>query len=158
MLSFSEDGQTLLIGDMRRRTAGSCLQNPDSTRSGGVFDVWTRVGVTNSDFCDWNRTGIGFINDGRRGRRLGWDVAIDEAVGEFVTSNLQPASPKPPSNRMLALHWIGQRDQRSGRFPNAKIAMGTALPTNLILTPTGQTVTAMVNLTPARSLLTLNLT
>ena len=87
VLSFSEDGQTLLIGDMRRRTAGSCLQNPDSTRSGGVFDVWTRVGVTNSDFCDWNRTGIGFINDGRRGRRLGWDVAIDEAAGEFVTSN-----------------------------------------------------------------------
>ena len=35
--------------------------------------------------------------------------------------------------------------------------MGTALPTNLILTSTGQTVTAMVNLTPARSVLTLNL-
>ena len=36
--------------------------------------------------------------------------------------------------------------------------MGTALPTNLILTSTGQTVTAMVNLTPVRSVLTLSST
>ena len=87
VLSFTPDGETLLIGDMRRRTAGTCLQNPDSTSSGGVFDVWTRTGVTNSDYCDWTRSGIGFINDGRRGRRLGWDVAIDETAGEFVVSN-----------------------------------------------------------------------
>ncbi|MED5321759.1 MAG: hypothetical protein VYA02_00685, partial [Planctomycetota bacterium] len=87
VLSFTSDGQTLLVGDMRRRTAGTCLQNPDSTNSGGVFDVWTRTGVTNSDFCDWNRAGIGFINDGRRGRRLGWDVAVDDVAGEFVVSN-----------------------------------------------------------------------
>lgn len=128
VLSFTSDGQTLLVGDMRRRTAGTCLQNPDSTNSGGVFDVWTRTGVTNSDFCDWNRAGIGFINDGRRGRRLGWDVAIDDVAGEFVVSNfgttlaetgLEPDACSP-------LDW-GTRSATWTFSPNAKDCNGNGV-------------------------------
>ena len=36
VLSFYKRRYNPLIGDMRRRTAGNCLQNPDSTRSVGL--------------------------------------------------------------------------------------------------------------------------
>ncbi|MAV55753.1 MAG: hypothetical protein CMJ28_07345, partial [Phycisphaerae bacterium] len=92
VLDFSPDGETLMVGDMRRRTAGDCLQNPDTSRSGGIYDIWGRTGTSGTDLCDWTRAGIGFINDGRLGRRLGWDVAFDFDLGEFYTSSFATTS------------------------------------------------------------------
>lgn len=93
-LNFSADGRLLMIGDMGRNNRGLCLQSPDTTDAGGLFDVWYRAGTTGGDFCDWSRVGIGHICDGRAGQRLAWDVAIDAEAPAFYASAFS-TSPSP---------------------------------------------------------------